>query len=311
MKKLALVIVLTVLATRLLSQDHQPPRPPDAPRPVAVKFRRLDRVAQFPGQVPDVAAPVVPAPPFQGPGAVAPPEVLVQVEPGPSPEEPIRVIPWRGSRPNDRARRLPGPLAPKADGMPAWFPRAEAEEAERARADDSGVRVLLGRLSATPDRAKQDLRQVLEREVAAWLAADVPASWKAPADALDRMVLETYVQAVTRSFKPSPGEATPDPGSPEGLRSLDELYTLYRAGQRLDFSPTRRALLVDQYRQDVAAWRMRWLGVGVAVVLVVLAIVSAYIRTDEATKGYYTNHLRASALAALGAAGAAAYYALA
>ncbi len=310
MKKLALVIVLTVLATRLFSQDHRPPAP-EAPRPATVKFRRLAR--------PAIPAPPLP-PPYEGMPRLAPAdgqEIVVIPDPGtgqpgqaipePSSDEPIRIVPWKGTNPGEpRLRRLPG----KGDGLPAWFPRTEAEEAERAKGDDSGVRVLLGRLSATEDRAKADLRRVVEAEVLDWLADDVAGSWRVPTSALDGMVLDTHVQAVTRSFKPAPGEAMPVP-SPEGLRSLDELYTLYRAGQRLDFSPTRRIALVELYRNDIAAWRMRWLGVGVAVVLAVLAILAGYIRTDEATKGYYTNRLRAAALVALGAAGAAAYYVLA
>ena len=42
-------------------------------------------------------------------------------------------------------------------------------------------------------------------------------------------------------------------------------------------------------------------------VLICLAAVSGYIRTDEATKGYYTNRLRMLAAAGVGAAGAAIY----
>ena len=44
-----------------------------------------------------------------------------------------------------------------------------------------------------------------------------------------------------------------------------------------------------------------------AFVLICLAAVSGYIRTDEATKGYYTNRLRMLAAAGVGAAGVVIY----
>ena len=44
-----------------------------------------------------------------------------------------------------------------------------------------------------------------------------------------------------------------------------------------------------------------------AFVLVCLAVVSGYIKADEATKGYYTTRLRAVAVAALGAGAALLY----
>ena len=48
---------------------------------------------------------------------------------------------------------------------------------------------------------------------------------------------------------------------------------------------------------------MQRLGGGLAVALAGLAVLTGYIRTDEATKGYYTNRLRLAAAAGLGAAG--------
>ncbi len=52
---------------------------------------------------------------------------------------------------------------------------------------------------------------------------------------------------------------------------------------------------------------MQRLGGGLALALVGLAVLSGYIKADEATKGYYTNRLRLAAAAGLGAAGVVAY----
>jgi len=46
-------------------------------------------------------------------------------------------------------------------------------------------------------------------------------------------------------------------------------------------------------------------------VLICLAAISGYIRTDEATKGYYTNRLRMLTAAGVGAAGVLIYQVLA
>ncbi len=299
MKKLALVILLAVVASRLLSEDRRPPEPPRPIQLVAAPFRRID----LPG----------PPSPAAGDGQAAAPDQAIPILPAPPapPRDTIRTVPWRKAK-GLSPTRPPGAARP--DGIPPWFPRTEAEEEARARADETGVRVLLGRLSSTEDRARRDLRLRLEREVAAWLAPDVPGSWQVPSPALDAMVRDTYVRTTVRSLKPAPPGSTSaeDPATPDlsadGLRSLDELYTLHQAGQRLDFSPSRRSLLVEIYRDGVAAWRLRWLGVGVVAVLAILAALAGYIRFDEATRGYYTSRIRLGTLAALGAAGAAAYY---
>ena len=228
----------------------------------------------------------------------------------PSPPESIRTIPWRkgdGSR-SKRASALPAPSAkpnPSAKTPPSWFPKSELEEEAKARTDAFGSRVLVGRVSASEDRARRDLRQRVEREVADWIAADVPTTWKVPASVIVGMVQGSYVQEVARSLTTAPPEAE-SPSTAE-IPGLDGLYTLYRAGQKLDFSPSRRAQIVQMYRRDLAAHRMQRLGGGLALALVGLAVLSGYIKADEATKGYYTNRLRLLAAAGLGAAGVAAY----
>ena len=193
--------------------------------------------------------------------------------------------------------------------MPSWFPQSESEEEAKARPDDAGNRVLVGRLSASEDRARQDLRKLLEREVADWLAADVPTSWKLPEAEINRLVRSSYVEKVARSFKPAAGDALPGleaPADPE-TAGLDDVYTLYRAGQKVDFSAHRKARYVETYRRQIATRRMQRLGGGLAVSLGLLLVLTGYIRADEATRGYYTNRLRLAAVAGLGAAGVAAY----
>jgi hypothetical protein len=165
--------------------------------------------------------------------------------------------------------------------------------------------VLLGRLSASEDRARQDLRKIVEREVANWIAADVPTSWKVPSNVIDSMRQGSYVQEVTKNLTPAAPEVE-TPSTAE-IQEGDGLYTLYRAGQKLDFSRSRRAQIIQMYRRDLASLRMQKLGGGLALALVGLAVLTGYIKTDEATKGYYTNRLRLLAVAGLGAAGVVAY----
>jgi hypothetical protein len=218
----------------------------------------------------------------------------------------IQTTPWnKADAPRLKRGPAPSPRPSTKTLPPAWFPKTEVEEEAMARADDSGSRVIVGRVSASEERARQDLRQGVERAVADWLAADVVTSWKVPANVLVAMIQGSYTQKVTRNLtapeiEPSKSE-TPSPPSMEGL------YTLYRAGQKLDFSPTRKARIIAMYRHDLATQRMQRLGGGLALALVSLAVLSGYIRADEATKGYYTNRLRFVAAAGLGAAGVVAY----
>lgn len=277
MKKLALVILLAVAASWLLSED----------RP-----RREDEITRY--------KTVVPPRPV-GDRLVR----LVDASHPARPESPRT----RPRRKGDVARRQPDAAAPAVRPEPVWFPKSEVEEEARAQPDASGSRVLLGRLSASEDRARLDLRRTLEREVADWLAADVPPSWKPPAASIDAMVQDTYVQTVLRSFQPTPGEVAPEaPAAPAAdIPGLDDLYTLQRAGQKVDFSPPRRARIVELYRRDLATARMQRLGGGLVAALACLLALTGYIRADEATRGYYTNRLRLAAAAGLGVAGVVAY----
>jgi len=224
-----------------------------------------------------------------GHGKKAPKRVLVRDD-GETSSGSIRTIPGKPARGQAKASAT----GIQGKSAPPWFPESVADESNQSKTDPAGYRVVLGRLSASPDRALQDLRETVDREVKLWIAADVPTSWNVPARATDALVEGTYVQELTKDL-------TPDTPEFEGL------YTLYRAGQRLNFSNNRRAEIVRMYRRELASTRTKRLGGGIALALVTLAVLSGYIKADEATKGYYTNRLRLAAAAGLGAAGAAAY----
>ena len=108
------------------------------------------------------------------------------------------------------------------------------------------------------------------------------------------MTLASYVQPVAESLS-------------DVSKDLDDLYTLYRAGARLDFSPARRAEVLAVYEHDLVRERLVKGGALLGFVLFVLAVLAGYIRTDESTKGYYTNRLRMLAAAGVGAAGVVVY----
>ena len=197
------------------------------------------------------------------------------------------------ARAEARTDRPPPRADPKA--QPDWFPRDRDEEETLAKADARGVRVLVGPLSADEEKARKALRRIrIYEEVDKWLAGDVAPRWDPPQEAIDRMTLASYVQPVAESLS-------------DVSKDLDDLYTLYRAGARLDFSKARRAEVLAAYEHDLVRERMVKGGALLAFVLFVLAVLAGYIRTDESTKGYYTNRLRMLAAAGVGAAGVVVY----
>jgi hypothetical protein len=160
------------------------------------------------------------------------------------------------------------------------FDRREVEAPE--------ARKVVGLVSATLDRAKEDARRQLAEEVREWLAPEVATSWKPPAALVDAMVEEIRVAPEEKDY---------------GM--------VYTAVIDADFGGGHRARLIDAYRRDVARDRTVTLAGALAFVLVCLAAVSGYIRADEATRGYYTNRLRLVAAAAVGASAVALYQFLA
>jgi hypothetical protein len=157
-----------------------------------------------------------------------------------------------------------------------------------AAATATEVRNVPGLISATKERAEVDARRALREFVASWLNPDVPAGWSAPPQLLDAMVVNTRFESVERDYG-----------------------TLYIAELDVDASLDRRAELVAAYNHEVVHHRLITLGGVLGFVLACLAVVSGYIRTDEVTKGYYTNRLRLLAAAGVGAAGAVIYHVLA
>ena len=284
MKKLILVTLLAVAASWLLSEVRQPGDEKSATpaAPYQVKARRGHANIGLVG----------PSKPRRD-----------RPRPRPRPRS-AKTAPGR-PKPGRRAARA-SPAPDQAKAAPSWFPKSEDEEQAKARIDAFGSRVLVGRVSASEERARQDLRNIVERQVSDWLLPEVPTSWKVPAHVLNGMVQASYVQEVTRNLTATDPSSAATPSTAEAL-GLDGLYNLYRAGQKLDFSTGRRAQLVAMYRHDLATRRLQRLGGGMALALVGLAVLSGYIKADEATKGYYTNRLRLLAAAGLGTAGVLAY----
>ena len=100
------------------------------------------------------------------------------------------------------------------------------------------TRLLTGLISATEERAKNEARKQLEKEVTEWLEpAGVPPSWKPSARQIDAMILETTVEPVVKDYG-----------------------TLYVAKLRLDVSPERQATFTESYKRQLvhrrhgAAW---------------------------------------------------------
>jgi len=225
-----------------------------------------------------------------------------------SSDDPPHLPPLRPPLPSEReeAEGLPVPIAPgtrvsAAQAQPPAQPppviaiRRQATPNPKAPpAVASPVPVsspsdtVTGLISATEERAKADARRKLHDKVVAWLDPQVPGSWSPPPPLLDTMVLETRIKPVVKDYG-----------------------TLYEAELKFDASPGRRAQLIEEYNRELVERRLMTLGGTLAFILVCLGAVSGYIRTDEATKGYYTNRLRILAAAGVGAAGVVIYQLLA
>ncbi len=106
----------------------------------------------------------------------------------------------------------------------------------------------------------------------------MPPGWHAPDPLLDRMIREVNVAPIVRDYG-----------------------TVYEATLKAQLSPRDRDDVIRAYRQQEVRKRMVFLGVILALVLIALAVISGYIKADEATKGYYTARLRAVAVAVVGA----------
>ncbi len=194
----------------------------------------------------------------------------------------------------------PGPPAPAifpAPPAPSRLPERVLAEAPfpppppaspgaRQAAVDSPVAVeIMGEISYSEERAKDEARAKLNQEVTTWLeASGIPRWWKPVPRLVDAMIVQTTVKPVIKNYG-----------------------TLYQAMLRADFSPRRVAPFIQSYQHQLVHRRIVLLGSGLALVLCCLAALAGYIRADEATKGYYTNRLRLLATAGVAVAGVAIY----
>jgi|SRR5579864_9261947 len=170
--------------------------------------------------------------------------------------------------------------SPDPDATPKWFEQNDV--AGKQSLELNGLRTIKGRQSADEPRAEADAHLMLEKAIADWLIPEVPRSWNAPKRLVDSAIVDRHVQPVDHDYG-----------------------TLYKTGYRVDFTPRLRSQLIDVYHREIGTHRLIMLGGGLAFTLVCLAALAGYIRTDEATKGYYTNRLRLAAAVGVGAAGMA------
>jgi hypothetical protein len=196
---------------------------------------------------------------------------------------PVPIVP--GTRVTEAEARPPVPPhpvvtirhGPAPKTLKAVAPTPPAPPAQQTRTVE-------GLISATEERAKAEARRVFRRKVVQWLDPEVPGAWTPPSRLLDAMVMETRTRPVVKDYG-----------------------TLYVAELKVDLSPKRRTALVEAYNRELVRHRLATLGGLLAFVLICLAVISGYIRADEATKGYYTNRLRMLAAAGVGAGGAIIY----
>lgn len=209
---------------------------------------------------------------------------LMSPPPGPDP------------RSADLAFRLPEPtppVPPRPPVPPAAPTRAvgldDLDDAPPARPSPApeGVRPIVSDLRANEGNALADLRAKIDAAISDWLAqAGVPRSWTPRRELTDPM-LRTRPEV--------------------RLAESRDYGDLYEATALVEFTRDHRARLVDDYRRWAASRRLGQLGSVLGFILACLAIFAGYIRTDEATRGYYTNRLRLLAAASVGAAGVVLY----
>ena len=141
-----------------------------------------------------------------------------------------------------------------------------------------------GLRSATDERARDSARDKLVTLLSERLGSEVPSNWKVPSEMVEAMIRGVTVKPIERDYG-----------------------TVYEATIKAELSPVLRTQIIETYRREQVMSRLAVLGAVLGFVLVCLAALSAYIKTDEATKGYYTTRLRLASAAAAGAAGVVLY----
>lgn len=227
----------------------------------------------------ELAPPRPPAPPT-APAPPHPPRVVVQIRTGT--EAPFRSTSARSRGRHKEAPAQGGEAAPASEAVPATpFQFPDDHNAVVPPSTTRGLTHVVSELKSTTERAEQDARVKVSEAVMGWLVPEVPTSWKAPQGLVNSVVV----------------------GSPT-MRSVEREYaTLEQAALTVDLSPKKRAAFLKAYHREQGLQRLASLGAVLTFVLACLGIVTSYIRTDEATKGYYTNRLRLAAAAGVGAGG--------
>ncbi len=144
-------------------------------------------------------------------------------------------------------------------------------------------------LWATRDEARSDaFNQAVARaqDFAADVAPRIKNTWQVPAWLVhDHLLREPiYVEEVDWTYGP-----------------------MYRAHLLLELSPEKRGVLLANWHQFVVRRRMGQIGGGVGFLLVCLATMLAYLRLDDATRGYYSRWLFTGAAAVVASSAAALY----
>lgn len=198
----------------------------------------------------------------------------------------------------ENAEGLPVPIVPGTrltdaeasppQAIPTQFVSRPAAEGTTASSPTSTRQEVAGEICANEDRARADALRVLRFRVAEWLGPEIPSTWEPPAPLLESMIVATRIEPFVRDYG-----------------------RLYTATFTVDFTPNHRRELIAAHERERVHDRLNILAGILAFILLGLAAISGYIRADEATKGYYTNHLRMLAAASVGAAGVVVYRMLA
>jgi hypothetical protein len=156
------------------------------------------------------------------------------------------------------------------------------------------LQVVVGGRHATASDARRDALEEASDAALAYLRQELGGrvgDWHVPLSFVDDNLIE--------------GEYTEKIES--DLQHLDQDFEhLYRTHLLVRLNPSRRHQMAELWRQDVAAHGIWLVGGAVALVMLLLACVLAYLKLDEATQGYYRGWLNAGAAAAvLGIAGLA------
>jgi hypothetical protein len=196
----------------------------------------------------------------------------------------------------DATPGFPGLVSPPGlsnnESSPEPFVPSGPEKSTTSTTNSGTSRTIVGLISDTEEGAREEARKKFDAEVTDWLERDgIPRSWKPSSPLIDDLIVDSKVRPISTEYGTG--------------------YKVYDAELKVDLSPQRRAAFRQSYQRQMVHGRLILLGGTLVFILTCLGVVSGYIRTDEATKGYYTNRLRLVAAAGIGAAGMAIYHVLA